>query len=151
MDDDDAALRGMIDNLNVYEKAELRLIMSKPEEFRDVRIIYIMVVGAHKKILDQKLQGFNALIPGKPDRDVVRQKYAEGISRHRSMRAILIQEAEQNGTISRIMEEEWIDSLNDKVSMLHQKASELGLVNMEAVSKVQGMILRTNMGGTRKV
>jgi hypothetical protein len=143
--------KSVMDSLNAYERAEVRFLTAKPEEFVVVRMIYISVVGSHKDILARNEPGYNALIPRKPDRDLIRDKYAEGISRHRSMRAILIQEAEQTGKIDSLIEQEWINSLNDKVSLLHQVAAELGIINAEAVGKAAAFCIPLEGGGVRQV
>jgi hypothetical protein len=131
--------------LNPYERATFELFSAETKKRISSLENYIQTVGSHPKIseeakkrdnlTEEEKKYINSFLPARPHReDVIRQYVRMHKPRNRTQRKTLLSRAEQDGTIERIMNQEYKDRLLYKVSLIMKVANPV-LVDVDALGK----------------
>lgn len=109
----------------------------------------IMLLGSHPKI-QSKEKGINNLLPGRPDRDVIRMDFVKSLTGGvKILQSGSMQRAEDEGIIGGLCSQAYEDVLCRKVSLIISALSEEGIIDIQKIiSRSPGIILQG--GGFRK-
>lgn len=131
--------------LNPYERATFEIFSAETKKRISSLENYILEVGAHPKLREEvdkrndltaeEKKYINPFLPARPHReDVIRQYVRMHKPRNRTQRKTLLSRAEQEGTIERIMNQEYKERLLYKVSLI-KKVANTFLVDVDSSGK----------------
>lgn len=139
-----------IESVNpIEETLSVFLLAKRGSEWRLACKKIILVLGAHKRIQD-KDQDINNKLPIQPNRNIIRKIYAKGITPITVLQSGIIQRAEEEGLINRIVIDQYENDLCSKVSRILHALSQKGILDLSKIMSFRSPGISMEGGGFRK-
>lgn len=139
-----------IESVNpIEETLSVFLLAKRGSEWRLACKKIILVLGAHTRIQD-KDQDINNKLPIQPNRNIIRKIYAKGITPITVLQSGIIQRAEEEGLINRIVIDQYENDLCSKVSRILHALSQKGILDLSKIMSFRSPGVDLEGGGFRK-
>lgn len=139
-----------IESVNpIEETLSVFLLAKRGSEWRLACKKIILVLGSHKKIQDTQ-KDINNELPLQPNRDITRKRYAKSISPMTVLQSGVIQRAEEEGIIDKILTDQYENDLCSKVSRILNALSQKGIMDLSKIISFRSSGVDLEGGGFRK-